>query len=160
MSTKQEGSSHQVRARRYIFNSGIFGIVFLCSIVLAGCNRTADTTQTSTPPPTLPSPTENNMSFFVTSVGLGNGGNLGGLTGADQQCQKLANSVGAGQKTWRAYLSTQGVDVVNARDRIGSGPWMNAKGVIIAQNLTELHQANNITKQTTLTEKGEVVNGR
>jgi len=104
-----------------------------------------------------------NMSFFVTSAGLGKGGDLGGLAGADAQCQKLAEAAGAGGKTWRAYLSagpTKDGPAVNARDRIGKGPWVNAKGVTIAKNLRELHGKNNITKQTALTEKGEVVNGR
>jgi hypothetical protein len=103
------------------------------------------------------------MSFFVTSAGPGNGADLGGLAGADKHCQALAAAAGAGQKTWRAYLSATpagGAQAVHARDRIGSGPWTNAKGVVIARNLDELHGANNLTKQTALTEKGEVVNGR
>src|SRR5690349_7574283 len=101
------------------------------------------------------------MSFFVTSVGLGNGGDLGGLEGADRQCQSLAQAAGAGSKTWHAYLATQGAGGVNAKDRIGSGPWSNAKGVRIAVNVAELHgDKNNINKQTALNEKGAVVNGR
>jgi len=100
------------------------------------------------------------MSFFITSVGPGKGGNLGGLSGADQQCQLLGATAGAGTKTWRAYLSTQGAGAVNARDRIGGGPWLNAKGLIVAKNLAELHGQNDINKQTALTEKGEPVNGR
>jgi len=103
---------------------------------------------------------QNNMTFFVTSKNLGNGGNLGGITGADQFCQNLARSVGAGNKTWHAYLSTQGMGAVNARDRIGKGPWQNAKGVVIAKDVNELHAANNITKQTALSESGAVINGR
>jgi hypothetical protein len=102
-------------------------------------------------------------SFFVTSNGIGNGGNLGGLAGADNQCQTLAQAAGAGAKTWRAYLSTQAADgkpAVNARDRIGKGPWQNAKGAVVAKDVTELHGANGLTKQTALNEKGEVVNGR
>ncbi len=104
--------------------------------------------------------------FFVTSVGIGNGGNLGGLAGADNYCQTLAQAAGAnasGVKTWRAYLSTQAADgkpAVNARDRIGKGPWQNSKGVVIAKDVAELHGANNLTKQTALSEKGEVINGR
>ena len=101
--------------------------------------------------------------FFVTSVGIGNGGNLGGLAGADNQCQTLAQAAGAGAKTWRAYLSTQAADgkpAVNARDRIGKGPWQNSKGVVIAKDVAELHGANNLTKQTALSEKGDVINGR
>ena len=103
-------------------------------------------------------------SFFVTSVGIGNGANLGGLAGADNYCQTLAQAAGAGAKTWRAYLSTQGSDgkpAVNARDRIGKGPWQNSKGGAIAKDVADLHSpANNLTKQTALTEKGDVNNGR
>src|SRR5256712_6317465 len=101
-----------------------------------------------------------NMSFFVTSAGSGKGADLGGLAGADNICQTLAQAAGAGGKTWHAYLSTQGPSAVNARDRIGGGPWQNAKGVVIAKDVAELHGKNNITKQTALTEKGEMVNGR
>ena len=104
------------------------------------------------------------LSFFITSAGPGNGANLGGLAGADAHCQKLAAAVNAGNRTWRAYLSTSASGsqaAVNARDRIGKGPWYNAKGERIAENLDELHSdTNNLTKQTQLTEKGEVVNGR
>ena len=103
---------------------------------------------------------QSNMSFFVTSAGPGKGADLGGLDGADRQCQSLAQSVGAGNKTWHAYLSTQGQNAVNARDRIGTGPWQNAKGVVVAKDVAELHGNNNLTKQTALTEKGDVVNGR
>ena len=102
-----------------------------------------------------------NMSFFVTSNGPGKGADLGGLAGADKHCQQLAQSVGAGAKTWHAYLSTQGAGAVNARDRIGKGPWMNANGVVIATSVDDLHSANNkLTKQNNLSEKGEVINGR
>jgi hypothetical protein len=103
------------------------------------------------------------MTFFITSTGAGNGADLGGLEGADRHCQSLAQAVGAGGRTWRAYLSTQavgGAQAINARDRIGRGPWQNSKGVIIAKDVDELHGNNNLTKQTALTEKGEVVNGR
>ena len=105
------------------------------------------------------------MSFFVTSAGPGNGANLGGLAGADQHCQMLAQAAGAGNRTWRAYLSTQGQGAVNARDRIGQGPWHNAKGVRIAPNVADLHgdverDRNYLFKDTALNEKGEVVNGR
>ena len=102
--------------------------------------------------------------FFVTSVGIGNGANLGGLAGADNYCQTLAQAAGAGAKTWRAYLSAQAADgkpAVNARDRIGNGPWQNSKGVVVAKDVADLHGgANNLTKQTVLTERGEVNNGR
>ncbi|WP_291711079.1 lectin [Bradyrhizobium sp.] len=102
-----------------------------------------------------------NMSFFITSVGPGKGGDLGGLAGADGHCQQLAQAAGASGKTWHAYLSTQGTNAVNARDRIGNGPWQNAKGIVVAKDVADLHSANNnLTKQTALTEKGEVNNGR
>jgi hypothetical protein len=106
---------------------------------------------------------QNQMSFFVTSAGPGNGANLGGLAGADKHCQTLAAAAGAGTRTWRAYLSAAaaaGQPAVNARDRIGKGPWYNAKGVMIAKSVQDLHSdANNIKKDTALTEKGTVVNG-
>jgi hypothetical protein len=103
------------------------------------------------------------MTFFVTSTGTGKGADLGGLDGADQHCQALATKAGAGHRTWRAYLSNSlapGSPTVHARDRIGKGPWQNAKGVVIANNLSELHGKNNLSKQTALNEKGEMVNGR
>jgi hypothetical protein len=100
--------------------------------------------------------------FFVTSVGSGKGADLGGLDGADRHCQTLAEAAGIRGKMWRAYLSTQGANAVNAKDRIGRGPWQNAKGNVIAKDVADLHSANNnnITKQTALTEKGELVKGR
>ncbi len=105
-----------------------------------------------------------NMTFFVTSAGPGKGADLGGLDGADKQCAALATAAGATAKTWRAYLSAQAADgkpAVNARDRIGKGPWQNAKGVVIAKDVAELYSAgNNLTKQTVLSEKGDVINGR
>lgn len=98
------------------------------------------------------------MSFFVTSTGSADGANLGGLAGADALCQKLATAAGSSGKTWHAYLSATGI---NARDRIGKGPWYNAKGELIANSVDELHSAaNKITKQTALTEMGGIVNGR
>ncbi len=103
-----------------------------------------------------------NMTFFITSTPIGNGGNLGGLAGADNQCQTLAQAAGAGAKTWRAYLSTQAADgqpAVNARDRIGKGPWTNAKGAVVAKDVADLHGTNALTKQSALSEKGEVING-
>ncbi len=104
---------------------------------------------------------ENEMSFFVTSRGPGDGTNLGGLAGADAHCELLASAVGAGGMTWRAYLSTQGAGAVNARDRIGSGPWHNTKGVQIAGSVDELHYSNAaLTKETQLDENGEMTNGR
>jgi len=102
--------------------------------------------------------------FFLTSNGPGKGGDLGGIEGADRHCQTLAQAAGAGARTFHAYLSTQAADgktAVNARDRIGKGPWQNAKGVVIAKDVAELHGAsNNLSKQTALSEKGEVINGR
>jgi hypothetical protein len=103
------------------------------------------------------------MSFFVTSTGSGNGADLGGLAGADKHCQTLAKAAGAGSRTWRAYLSAGAAGstaAVNARDRIGNGPWRNAKGEVIAKDIVQLHGENNLNKQTALTEKGEVVPGR
>lgn len=111
-----------------------------------------------------PGPKE--MTFFVTSVGPGKGGDLGGLEGADRHCQSLAQASGADHRTWRAYLSTQAskladTNFVNARDRIGTGPWQNAKGAVIARSVEDLHSANsNLTKLTALDEKGLPVNGR
>lgn len=100
------------------------------------------------------------MTFFVTSAGPGKGADLGGLKGADAHCQKLAKAAGS-KKTWRAYLSTQGKGAVNARDRIGKGPWQNVKGETIAKNVADLHSDNNkLTKQSALSEKGDVINGR
>jgi hypothetical protein len=120
-------------------------------------------TACATPPPTGP------MGFFVSSTGSGKGADLGGLTGADALCQKLAASAGAGGKSWRAYLSvpptlpsaaTPVVPAINARDRIGTGPWFNAKGELIARNVAHLHNGNNISKTTALDETGQLVKGR
>ena len=100
------------------------------------------------------------MSFFISSTGSGKGADFGGLAGADKHCQSLAAAAGAGKRKWRAYLSTSGAKPVNARDRIGKGPWRNAKGVVIANGVAHLHSAkNNLTKQTALTEKGETISG-
>jgi hypothetical protein len=123
--------------------------------ILAGCASTQ---------PSQPNPKD--MTFFMTSVGPGKGADLGGLDGADRHCQSLAKAAGAGDRNWRAYLSTQGSGLsdpkfVNARDRIGSGPWQNAMGVVIARSVDELHSpANNLTKETALDETGRPVNGR
>src|ERR671912_2135637 len=100
----------------------------------------------------------NNMSFFITSAGPGKGGDLGGIAGADAHCAALAKAAGAGNRQWRAYLST---DKEHAKDRIGAGPWFNAKGVQVAASVADLHSdANKLSKENSLTEKGEVVNGR
>src|SRR5262245_19656563 len=110
------------------------------------------------PPPQSP-----NMSFFVTGAGPGKGGDLGGIEGADRHCQELAQRAGAGAKTWRAYLSQQAADgkaAINARDRIGSGPWQNFKGEVVAQNLDDLHgETNKLGVQTSLSERGLVIPG-
>lgn len=106
---------------------------------------------------------QEDMTFFVTSVGSGKGADLGGLEGADRHCQSLAEAAGAQGKTWRAYLSNQAIDgaeAVNAKDRIGAGPWQNAAGVAVADSVEALHGENNLTKETALDEKGQTVNGR
>jgi hypothetical protein len=107
---------------------------------------------------------QDTMSFFVTSVGKRNGADLGGVAGADAHCQALAQAAGSTKTNWRAYLSTTepgGAAGVNARDRVGKGPWRNAKGVVVAKSVEDLHSdSNNINKQTALTEKGEIVSGR
>lgn len=108
-----------------------------------------------------PGGAQQGMGFFVTSANPGRGADLGGLAGADAHCRSLAQAAGAGNRAWRAYLSTSGgASPVHARDRIGRGPWRNAKGEVVARGLDDLHGENNLTKQTALTERGEVVNGR
>jgi hypothetical protein len=127
-------------------------VPLLASLVLVSLSLSAPAPAQQTP-----------MTFFITSVGPGNGADLGGLEGADRHCQALAQAAGAGNRTWRAYLSTQasgGEAAVDARDRIGDGPWQNAEGVVIAEDVEELHGQNNLSKQTALDEQGEVVNGR
>jgi hypothetical protein len=155
--------------------------LILASTLLAlvsACDKAQDTTVTDDAPasateskaPQSKGAMTGPMSFFITSIGVGNGANLGGLEGADEHCQNLADDAGAGDKTWRAYLSTTGrydrnnpennAASVHARDRIGQGPWFNAKGELIARDVAHLHSNNNINKQTALNEKGEIVNGR
>lgn len=128
--------------------------------LLAACSSTAREARIETDSPE----SRNTMSFFLTSAGPGDGANLGGLAGADRHCQALAERVGAGDRTWRAYLSagaSGGQDAIDARDRIGDGPWFNAAGVRVARNVDDLHgDANNLTKETGLTERSELVNGR
>jgi hypothetical protein len=134
------------------------------AVLVAGC---------AAPPSGAPMATATGpMSFFITSVGSGKGADLGGLAGADAHCQKLAaasGAAGAGGKAWRAYLSVAptfasasapAVPSVNARDRIGNGPWFNAKGQLIARDVAHLHNGNNLGKDTALDEKGAVVKGR
>ncbi len=132
-------------------------LVTAAAALLAGCSSTPMSE------PTGP------MSFFISSTGSGKGADLGGLAGADALCQRLAGAVGAGAKTWRAYLSvpgtfpganTPGVNGVNARDRIGNGPWFNSKGKLIARDVAHLHNGNHISKETALDEKGNIVKGR
>ena len=139
----------------------VFTIIFISKTIF---------TQNDTELPNSENIPSSLMTFFVTSEPIGDGGNLGGLEGADKHCQRLATEVGAGNKTWRAYLSTQarpGKPAINARDRIGDGPWYNFNGEMIARNLSHLHGdtielarlGNNITKQSGLTEKGQIVPG-
>lgn len=130
-------------------------IILLASVLSASVSVSAQAQQ---PPPQSP-----NMTFFVTSTGPGKGGDLGGLAGADAHCQSLAQAAGAGGKTWRAYLSTNAAaqgGPVNARDRIGNGPWQNFKGEIVAQSVDDLHSdSNKLGMQTSLTERGTIVAG-
>ncbi|MEQ1807135.1 MAG: hypothetical protein ABL900_17295 [Burkholderiaceae bacterium] len=144
------GSSKQRQAARPVRTLGL-GV----AIVLAGC---------AAAPGGGGAGATGSMSFFVTSTGVGKGADLGGLAGADQHCQALAGTAGAGTKTWRAYLSTQGKDgaaSINARDRIGKGPWYSAKGELVARDVDQLHgAASNVTKQTALSEKGQAISGR
>src|SRR6266550_2934376 len=126
----------------------------VCALLLCACATNTNQKSAAT----------SALTFFVTSAGSGKGGDLGGLSGADRICQDLATAAGAGDHTWHAYLSTTaagGTAAVNARDRIGRGPWQNAKGVVIAQSVEDLHSPNNnLNKQTALTQKGEVIPGR
>lgn len=131
-------------------------------LVLAGCGYFGGAGSDGAAA-TLASSASHPMSFFITSTGSGKGGDLGGLAGADRHCQSLAAAVGAGHRTWRAYLSAGAEGnsaAVNARDRIGTGPWRNAKGDVIARDVGQLHGQNNLTKQTALTERGLTVLGR
>jgi hypothetical protein len=128
----------------------------VASIAVVSLGSTASQAQQQ--PPQSPE-----MTFFVTSTGPGKGADLGGLEGADRHCQTLAQGAGAGSKTWRAYLSSNAAmpgGAVNARDRIGRGPWQNFKGVVVAQNVDDLHSDNNkLTMENSLTERGTIVSG-
>jgi len=154
-----------MRTLRFAFPAVFaFGAISLSACAEPGADAGGgDTTAATTAqaPPDAPGSDEP-MTFFITIVGLGNGGALGGLEGADNHCRTLAEAVGAGDRTWRAYLSTQasgGQPAVNARDRIGSGPWHNANGLLIASNLESLHYDNsNIRYEYALNERGETVN--
>jgi hypothetical protein len=111
-------------------------------------------------PPGGGAPQDTSMSFFVTSVGSGDGANLGGLAGADAHCQALAEAAGSTGKTWHAYLSTNGAGGVNAKDRIGAGPWYNANGVLVGRSVDHIHYSNVLlNKENSITEKGGTVNG-
>jgi hypothetical protein len=135
------------------FMTSVIGFPLLVTVALAGLGLMAPAQAQ-----------QGSMSFFVSSVGEGNGADLGGLAGADSHCQALAKAAGSTEANWRAYLSTTepgGAAGINARDCIGKGPWQNAKGIVVAKNLEDLHSvSNNINKQTALTEKGEIVSGR
>jgi hypothetical protein len=123
---------------------------FAVLVLMAGCGAGQDS---------LPGESSN-LGFFITSAGLGRGGDLGGVEGADEHCASLANAVGAGHRTWRAYLSTQGDGRVSARDRIGTGPWQNAEDVTVAADVEALHaEDNDIDAETALDEHGKIVNG-
>ena len=130
------------------------GVAASIAVLTAGCTGMTQTSSSG-----MPRSAASDMTFFITSTGSGKGADFGGLAGADKHCQTLAAAAGAGDHTWRAYVSTQGPGAVNARDRIGKGPWRNAKGVVVAKDVAELHGTNNLGKQTSLTEKGDVVNG-
>ncbi len=142
-----------------------FALAAIALAALAGAH--AQNAQAPATPASAPRALPKDFSFFVTSQPVGQGGNLGGLAGADGHCQKLATAVGFGSRTWRAYLSTQAVDgqpAINARDRIGTGPWTNARGAVIARDLAQLHGdtvelaqlGNNLSKATAYTETGEI----
>lgn len=143
-SNLEENVTHSMMQRMWLAAAGL---------MLVGCAST-------------PQQNAKDVTFFVTSTGPGKGADLGGLAGADRHCQSLATAAGAGDRTWHAYLSTQAPalndpNYVNARDRIGTGPWQNANGVVVARSVEDLHSANNnLTKPTTLDERGQPVNGR
>jgi hypothetical protein len=143
---------------------------FTLGLVLISSFAIAQQPSATTYPGQQPGWEKNPKNFFITSVGMGKGGDLGGLAGADRYCQTLATAAGLGNHTFHAYLSTQAVNgkpAINARDRIGKGPWYNVKGVLIAKDLSDLHgdtldsarRGNGISKAEALTEKGEMVNG-
>ena len=140
----------------------------LLSSIVPALALVASTTGAQTPAPAQQQQPQQPMGFFITSVGKGDGANLGGLAGADEHCLQLARAAGAGSRTWHAYLSAApaaGQPAVNARDRIGTGPWYNARGALIASNVADLHgdvhrDRNSINKEFALNEKGQPVNGR
>jgi hypothetical protein len=137
--------------------------VLTVALAMLGVTSVVKAQQQPAQPAPPPLPQAPNMTFFVTGAGPGKGADLGGLEGADQHCQQLAQRHGAGGKTWHAYLSTQAVDgkpAINARDRIGNGPWQNFKGEVVAQNVDDLHSDNNkLGMNTSLTERGFIIPG-
>jgi hypothetical protein len=143
-------------------------VALAAALILAACagnnEQTGESAEPSDTSASMSASTSQDMSFFITSVGLGDGANLGGLAGADAHCKALATAVGVGDKEWRAYLSTSAEGdqpAINARDRIGSGPWHNARGVVVANSVEHLHSAdNNLSKETSLSELGGLINGR
>ena len=147
----QCGPSHAGAPRAHAGRALLLGSIGLSALAAACGQSSTDPDQDRRP------------SFFVTSAGPGSGGNLGGLAGADAHCQRLAEAAGIRDRTWRAYLSTQaaaGQPAVNARDRIGAGPWYNVRGTLIARTVAELHaDAPGLTKATALTERGDTVTG-
>ena len=145
-------------------NRLIISSAFAVALTAAACTSTNEEEEMPMSPPPVAQETPD-MSFFLTSRPSPNGANLGGLAGADAMCQSLATAAGAGDREWRAYLSAEATatsSAVNARDRIGSGPWYNADGVMVAANVGQLHNpaANNLNKQTSISETGAVINGR
>ena len=144
-------------------NKSKASVVLITTLALLGATCVVEAQQQPAQPAAPPLPQAPNMTFFVTGAGPGKGADLGGLEGADQHCQQLAQRHGAGGKSWHAYLSTQAVDgkpAINARDRIGNGPWQNFKGEVVAQNVDDLHSDNNkLGMNTSLTERGFIVPG-
>jgi hypothetical protein len=144
-------------------NKSKASVVLITTLALLGATCVVEAQQQPAQPAAPPLPQAPNMTFFVTGAGPGKGADLGGLEGADQHCQQLAQRHGAGGKTWHAYLSTQAVDgkpAINARDRIGNGPWQNFKGEVVAQNVDDLHSDNNkLGMNTSLTERGFIIPG-
>ena len=144
-------------------NKSKASIVLTVALAMLGVTSVVEAQQQPAPPAPPALPQAPNMTFFVTGAGPGKGADLGGLEGADQHCQQLAQRHGAGGKTWHAYLSTQAVDgkpAINARDRIGNGPWQNFKGEVVAQNVDDLHSDNNkLGMNTSLSERGFIIPG-
>ena len=141
------------------FNNLFLTLFLVAGLVFAGCGGNSSPEAADATPDEAAAPVAMaEMTFFLTSAGPGDGANLGGLFGADAHCQQLAEAVGAGGKSWRAYLSSTTVD---ARDRIGSGPWYNANGVMVASSVDDLHSDNNkLSKENSISEKGAVISGR